>query len=193
MKRLPVYLLIDCSCSMSGEAIEAVSQGIISLIADLRSDVQAMETAHISIITFNSTAQQLCPLTKLSSFVEPDLITGGSSSLGEGLNFLEKCIECEVIKDGKEVKGDWKPIVFIMTDGRPTDRWEHKAEEIKRKNIATIVACGAGAEADTDVLKQITDSVIELNNLRPDIMKSFFIWISASIKTVTKKLRSCNL
>lgn len=63
MRRLPVYLLLDTSGSMYGEPIEAVKNGVQTLISTLRSDPYALETAYISIITFNSSAQQITPLT----------------------------------------------------------------------------------------------------------------------------------
>ena len=66
-RRLPVYLLLDCSGSMSGEPIEAVRQGIATLISDLQGDPQALETAYLSVITFDSSAQQVV--------VVPDCVT----------------------------------------------------------------------------------------------------------------------
>ena len=54
MRRLPVYLLLDTSGSMFGEPIEAVRNGVQVLVSTLRSDPYALETAYLSIITFNS-------------------------------------------------------------------------------------------------------------------------------------------
>ena len=48
IRRLPVYLLLDCSGSMSGEPIEAVKQGIKALLTELKGDPQALETACLS-------------------------------------------------------------------------------------------------------------------------------------------------
>ena len=38
IRRLPVYLLLDCSGSMSGEPIEAVKQGIKALLSELKGE-----------------------------------------------------------------------------------------------------------------------------------------------------------
>src|SRR3954466_7590681 len=92
-RRLPVYLVLDCSGSMTGEPIEACRQGLKALLADLRSDPQALETAYLSVITFSNSAQQVCPLTELTSFTEPDLNAGGVTALGEALNVLERCLD----------------------------------------------------------------------------------------------------
>lgn len=73
MRRLPVYLLLDTSGSMYGEPIEAVKNGVQVLVSTLRSDPYALETAYLSIITFNSTAQQVTPLTELANFQAPNL------------------------------------------------------------------------------------------------------------------------
>ena len=58
-RRLPVYILIDTSGSMKGEPIESVKVGLADMIATLRLDPYALETACISIITYNSNVEQI--------------------------------------------------------------------------------------------------------------------------------------
>lgn len=187
-RRLPVYLLLDCSASMSGEPIEATRMGVKALVADLKTDPQALETAYLSVITFSSSAQQVSPLTELLSFQEPSLDARGATSLGDALEVLERCIDSEVRKASPTQKGDYKPMVFLMTDGQPTDNWEHAADHLKQKNVANIIACAAGPGADSSILKRITEMVVELNNVQPDTLKAFFRWVSSSIKTTSSRL-----
>lgn len=186
-RRLPVYLLIDCSGSMSGEPIEAVRQGVKALLADLKSDPQALETAYLSVITFSSSAQQVCPLTELMAFQEPNLDASGSTALGDALRVLEDAINNEVRKTTETEKGDWKPLVFLMTDGQPTDSWETMADRIRQKKI-NIIACAAGPGADSSTLKRVTEIVVELQTLSPDALKAFFKWVSSSIKTTSQSV-----
>jgi uncharacterized protein YegL len=188
MRRLPVYLLLDCSGSMFGEKIEAVRQGMKALVADLQSDPQALETAYLSVITFDSSAKQVVPLTELMQFQEPKLEANGATSLGEALTLLESCISREVHKTAESQKGDWKPMIFLMTDGMPTDNWEAAADILKKSKPGNIIACAAGADADTSVLKQITEIVLELNILQPDAFKQFFRWVSSSIKATSQSI-----
>ena len=116
------------------------------------------------------------------SFQEPILDAHGGRALGEALKLLEKCLDQEVIEATSTQKGDWKPLVFLITAGQPTDSWEAAAERIKAKRSANIIACAAGSGADASLLKRITEIVVELNNLQPDTLRAFFKWVSPTIK-----------
>ncbi len=188
LRRLPVYLLLDCSGSMTGEPIEAVKQGIKTLLSELKSDPQALETAYLSIITFDSTARQTCPLTELFSFKEPQISAGGATALGGALKVLAECIKNEVRVSTKEQKGDWKPLVFIMTDGAPTDDIDEGINALKQVSAGNIIACAAGANANTDSLKKITNNVLMMNNLTTGDMAQFFAWVSSSVKLSSKSV-----
>lgn len=189
-RRLPVYLLIDCSGSMMGEPIEAVKQGIKALLSELRSDPQALETAYLSVITFDSTARQIIPLTELMQFKEPEISVGGATALGAALNILVDCINNEVRKSTETQKGDWRPLVFILTDGSPSDMaaFSEAVQKIRSVKAANIIACAAGSNAETSYLKQITENVLMMNTLSAGDMAQFFAWVSGSIKMSSKSL-----
>ncbi|MCF0158422.1 MAG: VWA domain-containing protein [Veillonella sp.] len=183
MRRLPVYLLLDTSGSMFGEPIEAVKNGLQVLVSTLRNDPYALETAYLSVITFNSTAQQVTPLTELSNFQPPMLEASGCTALGEALSLLANKVDQEVAKTTHEVKGDWKPLVFIMTDGEPTDNIDKGINDFKQRKFGVVVACAAGAGANTNTLKKITENVVTLDTADSATISSFFKWVSASIST----------
>ena len=69
--RLPVYLVVDVSQSMDGEAIQDVNNGIQQLVADLHADPWALDAVWLSVITFANEARQIVPLTDLESFQIP--------------------------------------------------------------------------------------------------------------------------
>lgn len=190
LRRLPIYLLLDCSGSMMGEPIEALKQGIKTLLTELKGDPQAVETAYLSVITFNSSAQQVTPLTELINFKEPDINANGATALGRALTLLIECIDREVNKTTNEQKGDWQPLVFILTDGSPSDTEEfNKAIKLLNQNkIANIVACAAGSKSNTTYLKQITNNVLMMNTISAGDMAQFFEWVSCSIKVSSKKI-----
>jgi uncharacterized protein YegL len=188
MRRLPVYLLLDTSGSMSGEPIEAVKNGVQIMISSLRQNPQAIETAFLSVITFDSTAQQIIPLTDLASFQMVDIKATGVTALGEALKLVAHKIDTEVQKTTTEQKGDWKPLVFIMTDGIPTDDWQSGLNEFKKVKVSFTVACAAGSGADTDILKQITDNVVSLDTADSASIGKFFQWVTASIGVSSTKV-----
>ena len=172
---------------MTGAPIEAVRDGIKSLIADLITDPQAQETACLSVITFDDVASQVIPLTEIGAFTEPVLNAHGSTCLGEALWLLMDCYNREIIKNTSSTqKGDYKPLVFLLTDGHPTDNWEKVADEIRakvrsNKMFAKFVALGAGGGADTAVLKRLTDDVLLIHELKPDALREYFKWVTQSI------------
>ncbi|HEY1045863.1 MAG TPA: VWA domain-containing protein [Bacteroidia bacterium] len=187
MRRLPVYLLLDTSGSMTGEPIEAVKNGVQVMISSLRQNPQAIETAYLSVITFDASARQIIPLTDLSNFQMLDIQATGTTSLGEALKVLSNCIDNEVVKTTAETKGDWKPLVFIMTDGLPTDDWQSGLSIFKTKKTGIVVACSAGSNADSSILKQITDNVVAIDTDINSISK-FFAWVTASIGVTSTKV-----
>ncbi|TGO03118.1 tellerium resistance protein TerY [Candidatus Thiomargarita nelsonii] len=181
LRRLPVYLLLDCSSSMKGQPIEQVKQGLRALLDDLSAEPMAIETVYLSVITFHNTAQQMIPLTELMEFKAPQIQANGATALGAALRLLMDCLEKEVRKNTQEQKGDWKPLVFLMTDGMPTDAWENAADELKKQNIANLIAFAAGSNALVANLKRMTETVLKSEELSPGALKAFFQWMSQSI------------
>jgi len=188
MRRLPVYLLLDTSGSMTGEPIEAVKNGVQMMLHSLRQMPQALETAYISIITFDTDAKQIIPLTDLASFQMVDIKASGVTSFGGALALLADKVQTEVSKTTMEQKGDWKPMTFIMTDGVPTDDWQAGLNKLKAVYNGFLVGCAVGGSADSSILKQITNEVVSLQNADSESIAQFFKWVTASISTTSTKL-----
>lgn len=188
MRKLPVYLLLDTSGSMHGEPIEAVRNGMQTLVSALRQDPHALESAYLSVITFAETAAQVVPLTELAQFQIPVLTASGTTSMGAALTLLAERVQQEVAKTTADQKGDWKPIVFMMTDGAATDDLTAGIAAIKGAKIGALIACAAGPAADTTELARITDSVVRLDTTDSNTIRAFFKWVSASIATTSQKV-----
>lgn len=188
-RRLPIYLLLDVSGSMSGAPIEAVNNGLKDLEAALKSDPHALESAYVSIVAFESDSQQIIPLTEAGQFRAPILDASGGTSLGKALNFLSQCLDREVQPKSANHPGDWKPLIFLMTDGEPTDEWQGPAQDFKNRTVsrpANLIAIGCGPYVNTNTLRQLTESVLLMQDMSPEKIKSLFQWISQSAKVASK-------
>ncbi len=187
MRRLPVYLLIDTSGSMKGEPIEAVNAGLQTLVSSLRRDPQALETAHLSIITFDREARLVLPLTPVGELQLPVIETpdSGPTMTGAALELLCQRVDAEVRTQSKEAKGDWKPLLFIMTDGSPSDiqRYNEMVPECQKRRFAAITACAAGMKARIESLKTLATSIVTLDTCDGATFAQFFLWVSASISS----------
>ena len=182
MRHLPVYILIDTSGSMKGEPIESVKVGLADMIATLRQDPYALETVCISIITFDREVKQVLPLTELENLQLPNIVTpdSGPTHMGEALKMLCEKIEIEVKKGTNEQKGDWRPLLFLLTDGKPSDiqNYNQLIPRVKEKNFASIVACAAGPLAKIEPLQKLTEQVFRLDTMDAASFKKFFVWVS---------------
>jgi len=190
-RRLPVYLLVDCSESLAGEPINAIAQGISALLSDLRGDPMALETVHLAVITFASKAQFASPLTELFKFQAPKLKMGSGTSLGAALRLFIACLDRDIVKSSPTQKGDWKPICIILTDGEPTDDWQPMADKIRTEicgKRANVIAIACGEDAGVKKLQRITETVIKAVDLQPGTLRTLFRWVSSSVSTASQRL-----
>lgn len=192
MRRLPVYLLLDISGSMRGDPIVTVNKGLHDLVDTLRMNPYALETAYLSIIAFNDQIEDVVPLTELYQIQIPQLEAKRGTYLGKALKYLSAKAENEVVKTTKEQKGDWKPLVFIMTDGRSGDSVEKAMREVNSRQFGCVVACGYGANANMEALRKITENVVRMESTSGDCIASFFKWITASIAQISSKVEKTN-
>jgi uncharacterized protein YegL len=78
-----------------------------------------------------------------------------------------------------------------MSDGAPTDtEWPQYAQELNARRPANIIAVACGDQADVNVLKQITEAVLQMQEMSPDAFKAFFKFVSASVKQTSAKVGS---
>lgn len=184
-RRLPVYILIDTSGSMSGEPIHSVNSGLQTMLSVLKQDPFAIESVWMSIITFDIDVKEMIKLAPLDEIMIPEIVVpkSGATFLGAALELLVTKISVEIKKTTQEAKGDWRPLLFIMTDGAPSDleAFEGVVPHIKAINFASIIACAAGPKAKKDFLLMLTENVVVLDIMDSVAFSNFFKWLSSSV------------
>jgi uncharacterized protein YegL len=170
---------------MRGEPIEAIKVGLETMVASLRQDPFALESVHLSVVTFSRTPQVLVALTELENLQIPEIQQpqAGGTHLGEALELICKKVDEEVVLSTADRKGDWMPLLFFMGDGRAADimLFKEVLPKLKSMHFGSIVACSVGNKTDMDNLSKLTDNIVNLETTDSGTFKQFFKWVSASI------------
>jgi len=192
MRRLPIYFLIDVSESMIGEPIQQVEEGLAAIIQELKTDPNSIETVWVSILVFAGQAKTLVPLQEIVNFYPPRFPIGSGTSLSRGLGHLMFELRKNQVKTTPDRKGDWKPIVFLFTDGVATDNAKVAIDEWKQNwgRTANMIAISFGDEANNRELAQLTENVLQFKNTNASSYKQFFKWVTDSIKASSESVEN---
>lgn len=187
-RRLPVYVLLDCSESMIGPGIEGLRIAVAAMLRELRRNPQALDSVWLSFITFDGEARQVAPLTPLDDVQAPMLQVHPGTALGGALRLATASIRREVKRTTANEKGDFRPLIFLITDGQPTDEWQSAVRDLDTRTgtrPANVYAIGCGADVDFAQLGKITDIVLRLDNVNAEGFAKLFVWLSASVHSAS--------
>lgn len=184
--RCACVLLLDVSGSMSGRPIEALNEGLRAFADDIATDPLARQRVEVAIVTFgHGGVQTVQGFLTAGQFEPPTLRSGGGTPMGEA---IERALDM-VDNRKRDYKANgiayYRPWVFLITDGEPTDSWDDAAtrvHEAEEANALAFFAVGVQG-ANIDVLRRIAvREPIRLEGLR---FVELFVWLSQSQRSVS--------
>jgi len=184
--RCPCVLVLDTSGSMAGQAIRELNNGIETLKSELLQDSLASKRVEVAMITFGPVSVET-DFQTVDHFYPKALAASGDTPIGAAVS---KAID--MVSRRKQVYkengvGYYKPWIILITDGAPTDEWQHAAElvhEGERDSRFAFFAIGVEG-ASFDMLRRL--SVRAPIRLKGLMFREFFLWLSSSMKMVSAK------
>lgn len=186
--RCPCVLVLDTSGSMEGDPIQALNDGLQAFQTDIQEDKLARRRTEIAIVTFgDGGVQRIQDFIEAGRFAAPTLVAAGRTPVGEAINQALDLVDSAKAEYQSNGIPYYRPWVFLITDGEPTDEWKAAAERVhaaEAANALNFFAVGVG-DADMSMLAQIAPPQRPPLHLQGLAFRQLFVWFSQSQKSVS--------
>lgn len=183
--RCPCLLLLDTSGSMAGGPIQELNSGLQAFGEELKSDSLAAKRVEVAIISFGP-VQVECEFTSAAQFAPKELTASGNTPMGEAITRGVDLIRQRKTTYKSGGIAYYRPWMFLITDGSPTDSWEDAARAIKEgEQHKEFMFYAVGVDrANMGTLKQLaTREPLKLRGLS---FRELFAWLSSSLGSVSR-------
>ena len=183
--RCPCVLLVDRSTSMAGRAIAELNDGLTQFRAELLADGLAARRIEIAVVPFGPVVRA-STFHPAAEFAPQPLRADGDTPIGAAIEYGIELIAEQKATYKRHGVPYYRPWLILITDGAPTDSWAgaaraiHDGENAKAFSFFAIGVAGA----DMATLRRI--AVREPLLLRGLAFREFFLWLSASLKSVSR-------
>ena len=190
-QRTLCVLILDGSGSMAGQKIDALNAGLVSLQNSLQKDTVARGRVRLLILRVgdNNAVTIESDWTDAINFVAPVIEANGLTPLGGALNLAMDKIDEEKLNMKNAGVAYTRPLVWIITDGEPTDmpEWESAASRsVNYMRDKKIQVYCIGVEVSDPTPLKMTEpgaKILQLANLD---FKELFQFLSASVASLSK-------
>lgn len=184
--RCPCVLLVDVSGSMEGTKIDQLNKGIVEFQQTLQADSLAAMRVEVAIVSFGYKVTVEQDFITADQFQAKSLHAGGYTPMGEAINKALDMVRHRKNTYKQNGVSYYRPWIFLITDGAPTDKWQAAAQRIKaEENAKSVSLFAVGVEdADMQILSQVSvRKPAMLNGLQ---FKEMFVWLSQSLASVSQ-------
>lgn len=183
--RCPCVLLLDTSGSMNGKPIAELNAGLASFKEELMADNLAVKRVEVSVVTFGP-VQVHNPFQTADVFNPPVLLASGSTPMGAAITEAMRLVEDRKKQYTSAGVSYYRPWVFLITDGGPTDEWHGPASVLRNAVDSRKLAFFAVAVEGADM-----NRLSQLSPRKPLILKGLmfrelFSWLSNSLGAVSR-------
>ncbi|HXK09214.1 MAG TPA: VWA domain-containing protein [Vicinamibacteria bacterium] len=183
--RCPCLLLLDVSGSMAGEPITELNAGLKAFRDELVADELASKRVEVACITFGP-IHVATEFETAGVFQPPWVRALGDTPMGAAITTGLELVRLRKEAYRKNGIAFYRPWVFLITDGAPTDDWTKAAKAVKEGEAGRAFAFFAvGVKgADMDILRRISvRAPLKLKGLG---FRGLFQWLSNSMKSVSR-------
>jgi uncharacterized protein YegL len=182
-QRCPVVLALDASSSMHGTRINTLNEALRGFKNELVADPVASLRVELAVISFGDSATLLEDFVTLQSFDPPVLKADGMTAMGAAVNMALEQIEARKQTYRSAGIRYYRPWLWLMSDGMPTDRWEDAAERARQAEDdrkVTVFPVGIGDDANLETLNMFASRPAV--RVQPGMFGRMFEWLSASLQ-----------
>lgn len=187
--RCPCILVLDVSVSMRGRPLDELNAGLASFREELLGDPLAAKRVEVAIVTFGP-VQVAADFHTAVNFHPPHLTEQGDTPMGAA---IERALD--MLEDRKRVYQSqgvayYRPWVFLITDGGPTDTIRVAAARVREGETSKQFAFFSVGVRGADMGKLAEISVRQPLELKGLHFRELFQWLSNSMKSVSRSTPS---
>ncbi len=190
----PTVLILDTSGSMMvNDKITRLNEGIMLFKDEIGKDELARKRLDLAVLGFGQKVSVIQEFTSIEEFEPAELIADGLTPMGEAIKKAIEMLNRRKDEYRKEGIDYYRPWIFLITDGEPTDMKEGDAlwnevttlgHDGEKDGKFLFFAVGV-EDADMKTLGKIAPPNRTPVKLKENNFKDMFLWLSRSQSKVS--------